>query len=102
MEFRRNTRMATGSVWLIVGWIALHFFALAWACGTRVAAGSRVEGLAHLGFYVALAVIGAAMLVGRQVDIGWIWSAMTFMAMVITAVIDFRHVGEPARVGVRC
>jgi hypothetical protein len=91
--------MANGSAWFVIGWIALHLMALAWACGTRVAAGSCVEGLAHFGFYVALAIIGAAMLVGRQADIGWIWSAMTFMAMVITAVIDFRHVHhEPARV----
>jgi hypothetical protein len=102
MEFRRNTRMVTGSVWFIVGWIALHIMALAWACGTRVAAGSCVERLAQLGFYIALAMIGAAMLIGKQVDVGWIWSAMTFMAMVITAVVDFRHVGDPARVGFRC
>jgi hypothetical protein len=60
-----------------------------------------VEGLAHLGFYVALALVGAAMLLGRQVEVGWIWSALTFMAMVITAVVDFRDVGEPAAVGVR-
>ena len=93
--------MAIGSVWFIVGWIALHIIALVWACGTRVAAGSCVEGLAQLGFYIALAMIGVAMLVGRQLDGGWLWSAMTFMAMVITAVVDFRHVGEPARVGFR-
>ena len=90
--------MANESAWLVVGWAALHLMAFVWACGTRVAAGSCVEGLAHFGFYVALAVIGAAMLVARQADIGWIWSAFTFMAMVITAVIDFRHVqNEPAR-----
>lgn len=94
--------MATGSAWLIVGWIALHIMALAWACGTRVAAGSRVEGLAQFGFYVALAMVGVAMLIGKQAEVGWIWSAMTFMAMVITAVIDFRHAGEPARAGFRC
>jgi hypothetical protein len=93
--------MANGSAWFFVGWTALHLMAFAWACGTRVAAGSCVEGLAHFGFYVALALIGAAMLVARQADIGWIWSAMTFMAMVITAVIDFRHVQqEPVRAAV--
>lgn len=93
--------MAHGFDWLLVGWTALHIIAFAWACGTRVAAGSCVEGLAHLGFYVALTAVGAAMLLGRQIDMGWVASAMTFMAMVITAVIDFRHVGEPARARAR-
>jgi hypothetical protein len=89
--------MPNDPAWFVTGWIVLHLVALAWACGTRVAAGSCVEGLAHLGFYIALAMVGAAMLVAKQADIGWIWSAITFMAMVITAVIDFRHVHEPAR-----
>ncbi len=93
--------MALESAWFVVGWVTLHVVALAWACGTRVAAGSCVENLAHFGFYFALAAIGAATWVGQQVDVGWIWSAMTLMAMVITAVVDFRRVGEPARVGVR-
>jgi hypothetical protein len=88
------------SAWLLIGWFALHVLAFAWACGTRIAAGSRVEGAAHLGFYVALALVGVAALLGRQVDVGWIWSALTFMAMVITAVVDFRPIGEAAPVGV--
>lgn len=94
--------MATDSPWLIAGWISLHLAAFLWACGTRVVAGSRLEGLAHLGFYFALAAVGAAAFFGEQVDVGWVWSAMTFMAMVITAVVDFRHVGEAARASVRC
>ncbi len=88
--------MAVGLDWFIVGWTSLHLMAFACACGTRVAAGSRIEGVAHLSFYIALAAVGMALLVGRQIDMGWIWSAITFMAMVITAVVDFRHVGEPA------
>jgi hypothetical protein len=100
MEFRRNSRMATG--WFVFGWIALHVLSFAWACGTRIAAGSRVETLAHIGFYVALASIGAATFIGQKVEVGWLWSAMTFMAMVITAVIDFRHVGESAHAQARC
>ena len=51
--------MQPGSLWLVVGWIALHFFALASACGTRIAAGSYVEKLAQLCFFVAMAAIGA-------------------------------------------
>jgi hypothetical protein len=90
--------MATG--WIVIAWISLHVFSLAWACGTRVAAGSRLETLAHLGFFVALAAIGASAFLGQLVDVGWIWSALTFMAMVITAVVDFRHVGEPVHAGV--
>jgi hypothetical protein len=86
--------MSSASAWLFVGWIALHVLCFAWACGTRVAAGSCLEGLAELGFYVALGMIGIAMLLGRQVEVGWTWSALTFMAMVITVVIDFRHVSE--------
>jgi hypothetical protein len=91
--------MANGSAWFVVGWISLHIMALAWAYGTRVAAGSRVENLAQLGFYIALATVGAAMWIGQRVDAGWTWSAMTFMAMVITAIVDFRRVGEPAHAG---
>jgi hypothetical protein len=60
-----------------------------------------MEGLAQVGFYVALTLVGGAMMMGRQVDVGWIWSALTFMAMVITVVIDFQHGAEPATVGVR-
>jgi hypothetical protein len=98
MDFRRNTRMATG--WIVIGWIFLHVLSFAWACGTRVAAGSRLETLAQLGFFVALAAIGASAFLGRLVDASWIWSAVTFMAMVITAIVDFRHVGEPVHASV--
>jgi hypothetical protein len=94
-------RMSPAPAWLLIGWIILHVLAFAWACGTRVAAGSCVEGLAQLGFFVALALVGMAMLIARQVDVGWLWSALTFMAMVITVVIDFRHVGKPAVVGIQ-
>ncbi|MCI0331608.1 MAG: hypothetical protein L0228_00095 [Planctomycetes bacterium] len=93
--------MALGSAWFIVGWVTLHVVALVWAWGTRVAAGSCVENLAHFGFYVVLAAIGAATWIGQQVNVGWFWSAMTLMGMVITAVVDFRSVGEPAQVGIR-
>lgn len=93
--------MDIGSDWIVVGWIALHTLALACAGGTRVAAGSRLEWLAQLGFYVALSAVGIATWVGPRVEAGWTWSAMTFMAMVITAVVDFRRDAEPAHAAVR-
>ena len=81
--------MEPGSTWIVVGWIVLHLVALASACGTRIAAGSCVENLAQLGFFAAMAVIGAAIWIGQQVDVGWTWSAITLMAMVLTAVDRF-------------
>jgi hypothetical protein len=60
-----------------------------------------VETFAQLGFYIALAAIGIATWVGPRVEAGWTWSAMTFMAMVITAVFDFRPAVEAAHASVR-
>lgn len=88
--------MQPGSTLLVVGWIGLHFFALAAACGTRIAAGSYVEKLAQACFFAAMAAIGLATWICQQFDLGWTWSAITLMAMVLTAVIDFRRVSEPA------
>ncbi|MEX2308611.1 MAG: hypothetical protein WD738_13510 [Pirellulales bacterium] len=89
--------MEAGSVWLVTGWIALHAAALAAACGTRIAAGSCVENLMQLCFFAAMAVIGATAWICQQFDLGWCWSAITLVAMVLTAVIDFRRMSEPAR-----
>jgi hypothetical protein len=86
----------------VAGWIALHLVALASAWVTRISAGSRLEGFAQIGFLAAMAVIGAATWIGQQVDVGWTWSAVTLMTMVITAVADFRRVSEPAHAGVGC
>lgn len=82
---------------LVIGWIVLHVAALASACITRIAVGSCVETLAQICFYAAMAAIGVAMWISQQLEVGWTWSAITFMAMVLTAVIDFRRVNEPAR-----
>jgi hypothetical protein len=88
--------MQPGSTWLVVGWIGLHLFAMATACGTRIAAGSHIEKIAQACFFGAMAAIGVATWICQQLDLGWTWSAITLMAMVLTAVIDFRRVGEPA------
>jgi hypothetical protein len=92
--------MQPGSSWLVAGWIALHLFSLATACGTRIAAGSSVERFAELCFFAAMAAIGGAILIGQQLDVAWTWSAITLIAMVVTAVIDFRRVSEPAHASV--
>jgi hypothetical protein len=91
--------MEPGSVWIVVGWIVLHLVALATACGTRVAAGSCVEPFAQLCFFAAMTAIGAAAWICQQLDSAWCWSAITLVAMVLTAVIDFRRMSEPAHVG---
>jgi hypothetical protein len=91
--------MEIGSHWIVASWIALHVAALASACGTRIATNSCVEHLAQLGFFAAMAAIGAVTWFGQKVNVDWTWSAITLMAMVLTAVIDFRRVGEPAHAG---
>ena len=91
--------MQPGSVWFVAGWIALHLAALATACGTRVAAGSCVENVVQLGFFAAMAAIGAAAWICQHLDVAWCWSAITLVAMVLTAVIDLRRISEPAHAG---
>jgi hypothetical protein len=91
--------MEPGSVWIVVGWIALHLAALAAACGTRVAEGSCVENVVQLGFFAAMAAVGAAAWICQQMDAAWCWSAITLVAMVLTAVIDLRRVSEPLHAG---
>jgi hypothetical protein len=88
--------MEQGSLWIVAGWIALHAVALASAFCTRIATNSWVEHIAQLGFFVAMATIGLVTWLGQQFAIDWTWSAMTLMAMVLTAVIDFRRGTEPA------
>jgi hypothetical protein len=88
--------METGSHWIVAAWIGLHVVAMAMACGTRIATNPVIEHLAQLGFFAAMAAIGAATWFGQQFNVDWTWSAITLMAMVLTAVIDFRRVSEPA------
>jgi hypothetical protein len=99
MDFRRNSRMEPGSIWFVVGWISLHATALVAAFGTRVAAGSRVESLVQIGFFAAMTSVGAAAWLCQQVEVTWCWSGVTLVLMVLTAVIDFRRISEPARAG---
>lgn len=83
--------MEVTHVWIVFAWISLHLAALLAAYGTRVAAGSRLENLTHFVCLALMAVIGAAIWISQQTQAGsWGLSATTLMAMVLTAVVDFR------------
>lgn len=87
--------MEAGYAWIVFAWISLHLAALAAAYGTRVAAGSRHENLAQFICFGAMAVIGIAVWISQQTQAGsWGLSATTLMAMVLTAVVDFRRLHE--------
>jgi hypothetical protein len=91
--------MDAANSWL-VAWIAFHVVSLATAYGTRIAAGSCIEGVSQFLFYAAMLVIGAAIFVCQQLDAGaWGLSAVTLVAMVLTAVVDFRRLGEHRSIG---
>ena len=87
------------SVGLVTGWFALHIIALFAACLTRIAAGSACEGITNLFFFAAMTVIGTMAWIAQQLDVSWTWSGITLMIMVLTAVVDFRRVSEPAHAG---
>ena len=89
--------MDAGYAWIVFAWIALHLAALAAAYGTRIAAGSKLENLAQIVCFAAMAMIGAAVLVSQQAQAGsWGLSAVTLMAMVLTAIVDFRKLHDSA------
>ena len=92
--------MEAGYAWIAPAWIALHLIALLAAYGTRIAAGSRHENLAQAVCFAAMLMIGGAIWLCQQAQAGsWGLSAATLMAMVLTAVVDFRKLGEPRSVG---
>jgi uncharacterized membrane protein len=89
--------MESASAGVVVGWLVLHALALALAWGTRVVTGSRMEIAMQLAYFVVMAAIGGAAMVGQRVDIEiWPVSAVILMAMVLMAVIDLRRAGETA------
>ncbi len=91
--------MEAESTWIVV-WVAFHLAALAVAYGTRVAAGSCLEGLTQVVFYATMLLMGLAIWVCQQTHEGtWGLSAVTLIAMVLTAVVDFRRLGEHRSVG---
>ena len=95
----KKTRMEAETSWIVV-WIALHVAALVIAYSTRVAAGSCVEGLTQCVFYAAMVLISIAIWTCQQTSAGaWGLSAVTLIAMVLTAVVDFQKLGEHRSVG---
>ncbi len=91
--------MDAAKAW-IVAWIVLHVVALGTAYGTRVAAGSCLEGVVQFAFYAAMMMMGTAIWACQQTHAGaWGLSAITLIAMVLTAVVDFRKLGEARSVG---
>ena|SRR5712672_443968 len=95
----KKARMEAENTWIVV-WIALHIAAIAVAYGTRVAAGSCLESLTQVVFYAAMLMMGLAIWACQQVHAGaWGLSAVTLIAMVLTAVVDFRKLGEHRSIG---
>jgi hypothetical protein len=90
-----GTRMEAGYAWIVCAWIALHLTALAAAYGTRIAAGSRLENVAQFVCLAAMLLVGVAIWISQQAQAGsWGLSAVTLMAMVLTAVVDFRKLHD--------
>ena len=89
--------MEAGYTWIVFAWISLHLAALATAYGTRLAVGSRLEILAQFVCFAAMAMVGVTVYVSQQAQANcWGWSAATLMAMVLTAIVDFRKVHDAA------
>jgi len=87
--------MDAGYAAIVCAWIALHLIALGAAYGTRVAAGSRMEFLAQFLCLGAMLMVAAAIWVCQQTQAGsWGLSAATLVAMVLTAVVDFRKLHD--------
>lgn len=80
----------------VVSWLVIHGAAIACALGTRISAGSTFEPVLQLLFFTALIAVGATAWYCQRLDHGlWIPSGMTLIAMVLTAVCDFRRTHEP-------
>jgi hypothetical protein len=80
----------------IAAWILVHVGALAAAWGTRVAAGSRLESLFQIAFFVAMLCVGAVACMSCQLQLGFsVPSGVTLVLMVLAAVVDFRPTLEP-------
>jgi len=86
------------SIFTVVGWLVLHLGAIASAWGTRIAAGSRAEVPIQLTFLATMLAVGLSAWYCHQLELGlWVPSGITLIAMVLTAVTDFRQYQEPSR-----
>lgn len=83
--------------WQTAGFVALHLGAIVCAIATRIAADSRFEAFFHFLFLPSLAAIGIATWLGHSEALGiGIPSGITFMAMILVAVVDCRRTHDPA------
>jgi hypothetical protein len=88
--------MASVAPALFVAFLALHLCAVGCAWGTRLAIGSRYEGLVQLTFLTALAAVGLVAWTSHRFEPGLgIPSGATLIVMVLMAVGDFRRTHEP-------
>jgi hypothetical protein len=83
---------------LVGGWIAFHGAALVLAWATRLSGGSKLESIMQLAFFAAMVAVASAIWISRQhSDNAWMASAITLVAMVVTAVVDFQRLGDHRR-----
>jgi hypothetical protein len=83
---------------LVGGWIAFHGAALVLAWATRLSGGSKLESIMQLAFFAAMVAIASAIWISRKhSDNAWMASAITLVAMVVTAVVDFQRLGDHRR-----
>jgi hypothetical protein len=85
------------TICMLSGWITLHSLALVAAWGTRVATSRRTELAVQCCFLAAMLAVGSTAWVCHQRGLGlWVPSAVTLVAMVLTAVTDLPEPGESA------
>jgi hypothetical protein len=83
---------------IVVGWIVLHSAAIALAWLTRISDRSRLGPLVQAAFFVAMTAVALAIWFSHQHnDNVWLASAITLIAMVVTAVVDCQRVNDPWR-----
>jgi hypothetical protein len=89
--------MALVSSCAVLALVALHVGAVAAAWGTRVLAGSRVEGLMHFAFLLGMVAVGCCAWYYHEAESGiGLLSGTTVVAMMLLAIVDLRRTHEPA------
>jgi hypothetical protein len=90
--------MDSVSICVVAAWIAFHGAAIVLAWATRLSNGSKLQNTIQLAFFAAMVAVASAIWISRQhSDSAWMASAITLVAMVVTAVVDFQRLGEHRR-----
>jgi hypothetical protein len=80
----------------LAAFILFHVVSLFVAWGTRLADGSRIEGVCQLGFFATMFGIAMSACFCGHIELGFsVPSGVTLVAMVLMAVADFRPTQEP-------